>query len=90
MVRSCSERSLSYARTVKEGVTGKLLKTAIEYVKKQGGEIVEAYPVEPQKDKIPDVYAYAGLASTFRKVGFVEVFRRSETRPIMRYFIKKK
>jgi len=28
------------------------------------------------------------LAATFRKAGFVEVLRRSETRPIMRYFIK--
>jgi hypothetical protein len=30
------------------------------------------------------------LAATFCKAGFVEVLRRSETRPIMRYFIKER
>lgn len=73
-----------------KGVMGELLKAAINYVKKQGGKIVEAYPVEPKKDKIPDVYAYTGLVSAFRKAGFTEVLRRSETRPIMRYFIEGK
>jgi len=71
-----------------KGVTGKLLKAALEYVRKQGGTIVEAYPVDPKKGRVPDVYAYTGLASTFLKAGFVEVLRRSETRPIMRYFME--
>lgn len=69
------------------GVTLELIKAAIEYVRKQGGSIVEAYPVEPKKSQIPDLFAYHGLASTFRKAGFAEVLRRSETRPIMRYTI---
>ncbi len=69
------------------GITQALLKAAIDYVKKQGGKIVEGYPVEPKKDRMPDVFAYHGLASTFRKVSFVECERRSETRPIMRYYI---
>lgn len=74
----------------RRGVTMKLLRAAIEYVGKQGGNIVEGYPVEPKKAHIPDGFAYTGLASTFRKAGFVEVLRRSETRPIMRYMIEKK
>jgi GNAT superfamily N-acetyltransferase len=73
-----------------KGIAGKLLKAAVDYVQKQGGKIVEGYPVEPEKDKIPDAFAYTGLAPTFRKAGFVEVLRRSETRPIMRYVIKEK
>jgi GNAT superfamily N-acetyltransferase len=73
-----------------KGITGKLLRAAIEHVQKQGGKIVEGYPVEPKKDKIPDAFAYMGLASAFRKAGFVEVVRRSETRPIMRYDIEEK
>ena len=48
---------------------------------------MEGYPVEPKKDRVPEVFAYYGFASTFRKVGFVEVARLSETRPIMRHFI---
>lgn len=70
-----------------KGVTVKLLKAAVEYAKKQGAKIVEGYPIEPKKGKMPDVFANTGLASAFRQAGFVEVLRRSETRPIMRYFV---
>ena len=70
-----------------KGKTGKLLRAAIEHVQKQGGKIVEGYPVEPKEGRIPDAFAYMGLASAFRKAGFVEVVRRSETRPIMRQVI---
>jgi GNAT superfamily N-acetyltransferase len=70
-----------------KGVTTALLRAAIEYVKERGGKIVEGYPVEPVKAQ-PDVFVYTGLASAFRKAGFVEVLRLSETRPIMRYMIE--
>jgi GNAT superfamily N-acetyltransferase len=73
-----------------KGIMSKLLTAAIEYVSKHGGRIVEAYPVEPKEGRMPDVFAYTGLASTFRKAGFVEVARPSEKRPIMRYTIKEK
>lgn len=73
-----------------KGVTVQLLQAAIEHVKKQGGKIVEGYPVEPKKDKMPPVFAYTGLASAFQKAGFVECERRSETRSIMRFFISSK
>ena len=72
----------------RKGVSVKLLKASVDYVRKQGGEIVEGYPVEPKKGWTPDPFAYTGLASAFRKVGFVEVTRRSETRPIMRYVLR--
>jgi hypothetical protein len=41
---------------------------------------------EQQKGKTADVFAWTGLASFFRKAGFVECARRSQTRPVMRYF----
>ena len=66
-------------------VTEKLLRAAIKYVSKQGGKIIEGYPVEPKKNQMPDAFAWTGLVSAFRKAGFVEVLRRSPTRPIMRY-----
>lgn len=71
-----------------KGISVKLLKAAIDHVSKQKGKIVEGYPVEPKKESIPDAFAYTGLASAFRKAGFIEVIRRSETRPIMRYIIE--
>ena len=71
----------------KQGLSVRILEAVIGYVKKQGGKIVEGYPVEPKKDKTADVFAWTGLASFFKKAGFVECARRSETRPVMRFFI---
>ncbi len=72
-----------------KGLSTQLLKAAIEYVKKQGGKVLEGYPVEPKKDTYPATFAYTGFSSAFKKAGFVESVRRSETRPIMRYYISK-
>ncbi|MFH1011192.1 MAG: GNAT family N-acetyltransferase [bacterium] len=72
----------------RKGVTVKLLEAAIDYVRKNGGKILEGYPVEPKKGTTADAFAYTGLASAFRKAGFVEILRRSPTRPIMRYYIE--
>jgi len=73
----------------RKGVTTALLKAAIDHVREQGGKIIEGYPIEPKKGQTPDVFAYTGLASAFRKAGFAEVLRRSETRPIMRYVVNR-
>lgn len=69
------------------GLSVKLLKAAIDFVRERGGRVVEGYPVEPKK-KQADAFVWTGLASAFLKAGFKEVERRSETRPIMRYEIK--
>ena len=70
----------------RQGLTVELLNAAVDYVKDQGGKIVEGYPVDAKKD-MPPVFIYHGTAAAFIKAGFVEVARRSETRPIMRFFI---
>jgi GNAT superfamily N-acetyltransferase len=70
-----------------QGVTEHLLGAAVAYAREHGATIVEGYPVEPRSAERPAVYAFTGLASAFRKAGFTEVARRSETRPIMRYTI---
>jgi GNAT superfamily N-acetyltransferase len=70
-----------------KGVTVALLQAAVEYVRKKGGGVVEGYPVEPKQGKMPAAFAYTGLASAFRKAGFKEVARNSETRPIFRFVI---
>lgn len=72
----------------RKGLSTQMIKAAVDFVKKQGGSVVEAYPVEPRKDKMPDVFAWTGLASSFVRAGFVELTRRSETRPIMRFYIR--
>jgi GNAT superfamily N-acetyltransferase len=70
-----------------KGVSVQMAGAAIDYVAKKGGKILEAYPVEPKKDRSPPAFVWTGLAAGFRKAGFVECARRSETRPIMRYYI---
>lgn len=68
----------------RRGVSVRLLKAAADYVRGRGGRIVEGYPVEPRQGAMPDAFAWTGLASAFRKAGYREVARRSDTRPIMR------
>lgn len=71
----------------RQGVSLALLTAALDYARSQGAHIVEGYPIEPKKVGAPDIYAFTGMATTFRQTGFVEVARRSEHRPIMRYYL---
>jgi GNAT superfamily N-acetyltransferase len=70
------------------GLTTALLRAAVAYAGQQGARIIEGYPVEPKQPRMPAVFAWTGLASAFRQAGFVEVQRRSDTRPIMRYMVE--
>ena len=68
------------------GMMTELLSAAVEHARRHGATIVEGYPVEP-KGALSGYSGYTGIVSTFRKAGFVEVARRSERQPIMRYYI---
>ena len=70
------------------GLSAELLKGAAEFARRSGAEIVEGYGVEPRKGRTADVFMYHGPASSYRRAGFVEIARRSETRPIMRKVFK--
>lgn len=72
----------------RHGVMAVLLRAAVAHAARQGATVVEGYPVEPRDGRIPDAFAYTGLAAAFRAAGFVEVARRGATRPIMRYAIE--
>ncbi len=69
------------------GVSTCMAAAAVEYAQQRGGNLVEAYPVEPKQGRTAPAFAWTGLASAFRKAGYYECARRSETRPIMRYRI---
>lgn len=71
----------------RKGVSLNMIKAAVEYAQSEGARIIEGYPIDPKKKNTPDVFVYTGLFSAFKKVGFMEVCRRSETRPIMRYYV---
>lgn len=70
----------------RRGVTVGLIEAAVRWARQQGASVVEGYPVDTRETRAP-VFVYTGLASAFRKAGFVEVARRSPTRPIVRYTI---
>lgn len=71
----------------RQGIMVELLKAAVEHVRKQGGKIVEGYPIDAQKD-MPAPFIYTGTASAFEEAGFREVARQAPTRPIFRFFIE--
>jgi len=68
----------------RRGVSVALLRGAAEFATSRGASLVEGYPVEPQSDTMPDVFAWTGTASAFRAAGFSEVARGLPGRPIMR------
>ena len=72
----------------RQGLTVQLLHQAVDYARRNGALILEGYPVEPREANTPPVFVYTGLVSAFLQAGFQEVMRRSEKRPIMRYYVK--
>ncbi len=72
----------------RKGVSLSLIKAAVRFAAEHGAQIVEGYPVDPKKGDYPDAYIYTGAMSAFQQAGFVEVLRRSATRPIMRFYIR--
>jgi GNAT superfamily N-acetyltransferase len=73
------------------GLTTALLQAVIDEVRRQGGNLIEGYPLEPgDEGKVgeEDGGVFLGLAPAFRKAGFVEVEQRGGNRVVMRYNIK--
>ncbi len=67
------------------GVSTRLLRATAEMAMARGAKIVEGYPQVPYRTKAPDTFMWTGLPGAFERAGFVEVARRSRTRPIMRF-----
>ncbi|MGF1608532.1 MAG: GNAT family N-acetyltransferase [Kiloniellales bacterium] len=67
----------------RQGLMRPLIGAALAHAGRQGARIVEAYPIDAQR-KLSSGELYVGTPAAFRDLGFVEVARRSPTRPIMR------
>ncbi|MBK8556536.1 MAG: GNAT family N-acetyltransferase [Lewinellaceae bacterium] len=67
----------------RQGLSKKMILAAADYARSQGAAVLEAYPIAPKNDKIPDAFAWTGILQPFLDCGFREVARRSETRPIL-------
>ena len=66
----------------RSGVGRGLLAAAIEYARSNGATILEAYPVDGERQSVVDYFT--GTLGMFDKEGFVEIVRRNDTRPIVR------
>lgn len=73
-----------------KGLTLALLRGAFEFARAHGAKILEAYPTDMFKGRLPDAFVWTGLFRAFKIAGFQEVVRRSKTKPIMRYTIRGK
>jgi len=82
---SCLFVSKPYRR---QGVSSRLLRAAADFAAGRGARIVEGYPVDPTMEKTPDPFLWTGVPSAFERAGFLEVARRSKTRPIMRRVVR--
>jgi len=69
----------------RQGLVSGLIRAAVDYVRAQGGSIVEAYPLVPAKRDAAS--SYMGVTSTFIDAGFVEVARTSKSRTIVRRYL---
>lgn len=69
----------------RQGVSVELLKAAIAYAEKHHIQIIEAYPVTPYQDKMPDAFAWTGLLSAYEKAGFKIAAQSSKSKFIVRY-----
>lgn len=76
----------------RQGLMARLLRSATAYAAGQGAKIVEGYPVESRGERPSSGWAssegYMGDLSTFKAAGFVEVARRSERQPVVRFYVE--
>jgi GNAT superfamily N-acetyltransferase len=72
----------------RQGITRALIEAAIAYAGDHGAMIIEAYPLIAANTPYSHYELYTGAISTFEKIGFREVVRRSPRRAILRYDVR--
>ncbi len=70
-----------------KGIAGALINSAIEYVRAQGGRILEAYPRIATGEQLPPVSTFMGTDWMFEQAGFTKVAQPSSVRTIYRLSI---
>jgi GNAT superfamily N-acetyltransferase len=68
----------------RQGLTGRLLASAIEFAAGHGARILEAYPVDPTVRPTGSAGLFQGVLSTYLSAGFTEVARPSASRAVVR------
>ncbi len=70
----------------RQGVSVAMLEALIAYAKRKKIKIIEAYPVIPTQETLPDAFAWVGLYKSFARAGFKVVDRTSKNRPMVRFY----
>jgi GNAT superfamily N-acetyltransferase len=73
----------------RQGISVEILKAVILYAKEKKIRIIEAYPVIPTQEELPDSFAWYGLYKSFERAGFDIVDRTSKNRPMVRFYTEK-
>ncbi len=68
------------------GLTSNLIKAALEYVKENGGTLIEAYPTIVDEGRVSSASIFSGVPQIFERLGF-EKAGEGGKRLIMRYQI---
>ena len=74
-------------RNRRQGISTELIKAAVKYCEINHVKIVEAYPVVPYDNKVPDPFLWTGTPSAFKEAGFFVVEQRSKWKLMMRAFL---
>ena len=69
-----------------QGVSQELVAGAVKAIRKRGGKIIEAYPTTLTSDgkKLPAAFSYTGPEIIYQRLGFKEVQRLAQSRPMYR------
>jgi GNAT superfamily N-acetyltransferase len=67
-----------------KGIAIALLRAAVEHARAGGARVLEGYPVDTAGERHPQSSVFTGTLAMFTRVGFTEVERRAEGRPIVR------
>lgn len=78
----------------RQGVARALLDAAIDYARRHGATLLEAYPLETDGARVPAAHAFKGTLGMFERAGFEVAARRqfnraSPVRPIVRRRIRR-
>lgn len=68
----------------RQGYSKLLIKGAVEFARKKKIKTLEAYPVIPYTNKMPDAFAWLGLLSAFTENGFVVVKKFGKSKAMVR------
>jgi GNAT superfamily N-acetyltransferase len=71
-----------------KGIAMALLRAAVEHARESGARVLEGYPVDTAGERHPQSSVFTGTLAMFTRVGFTEVERRAEGRPIVRLALR--